>query len=263
MKSYTAHALLLVFSIIVSLGAFAQEADDKDRKIEFSIHLDNIFSDSPGNYSDLSNPYMNNDTNMYISYDQEQYYRPLMAGIGIRYLYSESLSFRAKVSYYGLFSDANNKKDVIVDSTGFSDQEYSYYTKVNNIRLNLGAQKQLGFEKGELYYGGDLVLSYTDAVYKKEILVLPLIRIENPITYRRSNQRLALGVSPYIGVRYHILPRVSISTEMGLFYEYYMTDMGEENWNVLNRKLLESKSENAGHNVYFGPMGHLSVNFLF
>jgi hypothetical protein len=255
MKTVHLTPLLYLTVLLAFCVSSPLKAQEEGRRFEVSFHVDNIFSESPGNYQGLSNPYLR-DTSVLPSNEQYLFYRPLMAGIGFRYMASDKLSLRARASYYGVFTEGDDSSRV----EHFDHlQEFSHNTQVNNLRMNIGAQLQEGFEKGELYYGGDITFSFTDAIYQKSVFQLPTIVLADPRVSRITNKRWAVGLSPYIGVRYYILPRVSLSTEMGFFYEYYHQELKEVN----SYKKDHKTSINQGQNMYLGPLGHISVNFLF
>lgn len=190
---------------------------------------------------------------------------------GISYKYN-ILNNRAALrlqTFFNYNSD-NDEKDYSSNSTN-STEYYNYI-----VNLSLGFEAHKNFKRTQFYYGVDFSFTYSelsnnstntseqryytnnqDPDYYTMITVDYINSIEDNMK--------KYGINPFLGFKFFISPKVSISTETKFIFELYYEKSKQKNSNNYpdNWVVNTTKSNSDGFISKFGPIGNLSVSYYF
>ena len=220
--------LAIAFFLIVLMhnGAFSQnkEVIPREDSNELGINIDNIFAESNSNYLGSWNPSG----------------RTKAVGLSYKRIYSKS-AFRSRISY----SSVNN----------FVDDSLKNTTKDNYLLLAVQAGYELRKKVGsvQLLYGLDVMLN--SYIYSQDY-----VSSSQPSSlYDKVRTEVwGVGLVPFLGMKYYILPNFSVSTEINLTINSYRGKYRHYSNNISDRN-----DKVAGCSVFLGPIGSLGINFSF
>lgn len=167
---------------------------------------------------------------------------------------------RLSVSYKRILSDKSALRFALELDISYSNRQYDIqdtifqgaenslvkqreiYSDYFRPHVNLGYERFFGKRKGKWFYGADLVLGYYKDTYMKQninyLLDSTSVRwIENgspePILTKKSTT-VSIGISPFIGKKYSLSNKFSISMQVGVDCSFRQTkeEITDKNNNV-------------------------------
>lgn len=160
------------------------------------------------------------------------------SGVMIRYSPGYKGAFRFAI---GNVSHVKNEHTQYYDTTGTVPQQQLYKRKTFNISTLLGYEWRKDYGRHQLFYGTDLGFDYNWA--REYVVTLYPAKV------------YSMSVHPFVGLKYRISNRLSISAE-ALFTARYSTvkSFGP-------RKTVKSKGETYG--FAFDPLRLINVSYHF
>jgi hypothetical protein len=147
------------------------------------------------------------------------------------------------------------------DKQRYSYQGTNYVYYVNkrmnaNFNLEVGYEYQHVFNHWQFYYGCDLLyfMSYsTETTYN---------HTSDPIDETNTFLSHSFGVKPFLGFKYFISPRVSISTETALYNYVKFSNLKYER-NTMNGLIGKDEVNILGINSYINYLNSIYFSFYF
>ncbi|MDA3894129.1 MAG: outer membrane beta-barrel protein [Salinivirgaceae bacterium] len=230
---------LLFFSILY-LNAQEKHDNSIDSRYELSIVIDDLFGKQTYSSYPYYEPY-------YLKYSSSIAVIPINVnipkiGLGYKYHFDKS-AIRSKLS----FGSSNITNNNVNDS---SKSENS----ITVLGITVGYEFNKTFDKVVIFYGLDVSMKVNNINYESSYTY------ENEVYTNKSAQQYnAFGISPLLGVKYFITPKLSVSTEI----KYVIESFESKETNKLSGSDIERKTEGSGTNTYLGPIGQISINVHF
>ncbi|MGK9120321.1 hypothetical protein [Olivibacter jilunii] len=124
---------------------------------------------------------------------------------------------------------------------------------LKNTTIKIGFEKNITYTRLQPYFGLDL--GYTYQKYKGSYMNGSDINVTNDAVIDRKDAILA---SPFIGLKFNIIPTVTIAAESNLTVAYSFQKI-----EIAHDETTEKRPTEKGWEYYFGPVGILSVQFNF
>jgi hypothetical protein len=224
------------YTSLVSINLFSQgdTSGVKKPRHELDIIIDDVFAKSPI----INYPFVNDIYTPEYTITAQNIPK---IGLGYKFNFNHS-ALRAKFSYGSGQSTQNY-------SSNSNSDDYS----VVSMQISLGYEFQKNMKKLQLFYGLDLFFNYTD-------LSTTNTNVNNNTTYISKDVSLApgYGASPFVGVKYFVLPNLSISTEINFTTEKYKT-IDKTSYTGCP----ETTSYTYGSSTHIGPLGNIGINIHF
>lgn len=232
--------LILLFTSCY-VGAQTSEKDTTRRNNEFSIIVDNIFSEVPAiiekHYRWGIYPHNNTEFKF-------RGWMPPKVGLGYK-SHAQNTAFRSKISFWShsLKSEDPNSPE---------ETNESYFT----FNALLGVESQKRIKKVQFFYGIDAFYNYYNIESEEKYQ-----RVDPPhtVTSKDIYKINGLGVSPFLGIKYFITPVFSLSTELKFFTEF----LNGEDVYKYSENSEDDKKKIHGTDLRVGPLGQISFNFHF
>lgn len=216
-------SFVLLFSVL-SKSQTKQEINYGSFTHELNVGVLNLFGEIPE--VEVTGTYLGSGQS-----NLEEYEAP---GFSVGYKYhSESSAFRAGLGasiYY------------IEDDSTVTDKysAFAFYS---------GYQYEISGQRSSVYFGADLFLELQNYEYVYD---------QAPDYYKKTvKDHNAYGLRPFIGIQFFVSKHVSLSTESYFYLRWF--NMSTKEFNMDDEKTGEQN--NSGHNMKFGPLGTVSVNF--
>lgn len=221
----------LIYLSLVSKELYSQDntSDTKKMRHELNIIVDDIFAKTLivdlSHYEDYTSVVLNNPK----------------IGLGYKLNFNNS-ALRTKIS----FGSSQNS------SNGPTNNSKSAYSTVST-QFNIGYEFQKDINKLQIFYGLDVFVAYNKLTTENS-------SIYNSTSYKSKNSSntLGFGASPFFGVKYFVIPNLSISTEINFTIETYKST--EKNSNQSNST---TSTDSKGINTHIGPLGNIGINLHF
>ncbi len=230
---------LLLLGAFVLFGITSLKAQEEvnylEKKNEINVQVDNIFSGS-----DFYSLFYYNDEGL-ANYVNFQSNKP---AIGVGYKYHSSIgAFRVKISfgtYVQNFAKEEDDDDVnkfALHQENFS-AGYEFHSNIGRTQIFYGIDGTLGLQFA--------ISTTTDNSYE--------------VSHERTDKTatIAYGIKPFLGFKYFISPKFSVSSEYHLRME---RSVGKNTYNVDEENERVTKS--STFYTKFGPMGQLTFSFHF
>jgi len=232
--------LILLFTSCY-VGGQTSEKDTIRRNHEFSIIVDNIFSEVPGI---IEKHYWR--WGLYTSNTEFKFkgWMPPRVGFGYK-SHAQNTAFRSKVSFWShsLTSEDNNSP---------KETSEAYFT----FNALLGVEFKKRNNNIQFFYGIDAFYNYysieSEEKYERGD---PTHTVTSKDIYKING----LGVSPFLGIKYFITPAFSLSTELKFFTEF----LNGEDVYKFSENSEDDKKKIHGTDLRVGPLGQISFNFHF
>lgn len=150
-----------------------------------------------------------------------------------------------------------NEKGAFRLATSFamSKNEYNYtdHIRIENkttITPRIGYEFRMNFEKWMVFYGIDIVASYSNNINE----YTRTDPAESDRNNYREEENKGIGFSPILGVQYRLNKWISFSTETSFDFMYTKTEIFE------NTKF---KSDKTNVKAQLSPLGIFSINLHF
>lgn len=229
--------LLLVALVLFGITSLKaqEEVNYLEKKNEINVQVDNIFSGS-----DLNSLFYYNDEG-FTSYVNFQSNKPTV-GIGYKH-HSSKGAFRVKINF-GTYAQNFAKEEDDDDVNTFAlHQEnfsagYEFHSNLGKTQIFYGIDGTLGFQLA--------ISTYTNNSYG--------------VSHERTDKSatIAYGIKPFLGFKYFISPKFSVSSEYHLRME---RSVGKNTYNVDEED--EQVTKSSTFYTKFGPMGQLTFSFHF
>jgi len=233
--------ILSIVTLFIITTSFAQN-DVKyfEKKNELNIQVNDIFQRNDiysvfDYYSDLDHTYM------YIS----DYGNSPSVGIGYKRHFDKG-AIRVSGSMYLSSRTYKNDEDDKND-----DESFAFYYE----RVAAGYEYHQNWGKTQVFFGIDGTIGFQTTIEKEKYNIYEKDYGDIKSTY----STFSFGIRPFIGFKYMITPKFSVSTEYHLLAERNVsktkTEMdGEESDNVYKTTGFSSK---------FGPKGQITFSYYF
>lgn len=160
----------------------------------------------------------------------------------------KSYSGETKATRYGLYASLQ-VTDTQVKNLSHSNTQKSYIS----VSLRIGKEFQNHIsEKWVWYYGGDVVPSILINEYE--------YRYANDMYRAYSSKGYGLGVSPLLGIRYNVTPRVYVAAEANVTLAYNISRVSEKQYNP--EETLQDYRENTLR-FYTSPASGIYLFYRF
>ena len=167
---------------------------------------------------------------------------------------------------FGLLYKRTIKKGAIRAGSKFyiskSSQEYEsndYRTENSSYSISprIGYEFHSNIKRWQVFYGVDATFSYSKRKSTDNYS-------NSSIDYRENIEtRYSYGVRPLLGVKYQINTWLSVTTETGVYFNYYASDAYEKVQYIDAESETENIRKTNGFSVYLESLGLLSINFHF
>jgi hypothetical protein len=234
--------IVSIAAIFILTASFAQdEVNYFEKKNELNVQLDDIFVKhdwfTTAAYLDADYPY-------YYYYDMF-FIHNTSVGLGYK-RHFEKGAFRAKISISTFSEKLENDKDDEND-----DERYGMHQE----SFSAGYEFHSNFGRTQIFFGldGQLKLSFSSQEYK--------YREYNSgfVSHKYKSSVVSYGLKPFMGFKYFISPKFSVSTEYHILLESYNTKTKTE---IEGQDTVE-RNPNKGFRTVFGPRGQLTFSFHF
>ncbi|MBN4065843.1 hypothetical protein JYT51_00755 [Candidatus Amoebophilus asiaticus] len=169
----------------------------------------------------------------YPNFDDYDYYLFVIPAYGLNYKFHfKKMALRIGTNF-NYYSD----KDVLTTST--------YYDDFLIINSSIGIESKKSFGKGQIFYGLDLIVGYTESRTDREYT--------SSSTHSTSFGK-SFGGSPLFGFKYQINEMISVSTETRFNVSKYETKF--HSWSDFS----STSSTSEGLRIGISPIGLLSIN---
>ncbi len=242
--------VLSIVAILIVTTSFSQESVNYfEKKNEINIQIDDLFAKQ-----DLLN------TLIYMDYDYDYIYYNYYFGyptnnqpaIGIGYKHHFSTgAVRVKGSLSIMTRNFENSAD---------DEDDDVFLGMYHERFSAGYEFHQNWGRTQIFFGLDAVLGFQTSVNKQKIRFAD----ENgylgeKLDSKYINASISYGVQPFLGFRYMISPKFSLSTEYHLLME---ASVSKSRMEVEGRE-DEDGGKTRDFNTKFGPRGQLTFSFHF
>ncbi len=231
MKKKSLFLACFVYLSFVSIESFSQDntSDTKKTRHELNIIVDDIFAKTlvadHSYYNDYTNSALNSPK----------------VGLGYKLNFNNA-ALRTKISF------GSNQNT----SNGPANTSKSDYSSVAT-KFNIGYELQKDIDKLQIFYGLDVFLNYNALTLKNS-------SVHNSASYdsKSSSNTLGFGTSPFFGVKYFVIPNLSISTEINFSIESYKSSDKSS-----NQSNPETSTDYKGMHTRIGPIGNIGINLHF
>ncbi|MCF0075219.1 hypothetical protein LZD49_32350 [Dyadobacter sp. CY261] len=173
-----------------------------------------------------------------LSIDLYQLFSNGEATVMLRYGSWEKGALRAQLgtSYFSNRENNSSQFDTIPQPPSSK-----FKFKTGNLNLRIGYEFHKSYDKHQIFYGSDIGYGhyFADNSYIN-------------VGVAKNNK---ISLTPFFGVKYKIIPRLSVSMEMALSMEYFV----QSQFNHLNIKQGEDKQLS----ISFYPLRFLNVSYHF
>lgn len=145
----------------------------------------------------------------------------------------------------------------VSNSTSENEDQYSRDSKSNYFAPRLGYEFHQNIKNWLLFYGADLQYSYSYNSQKTDYIGNSYMN-SSESTYK-SNR---IGLRPFVGVKYKINNKFSITTETGILASYNTSENTEIQSFEINPD-EENTTKSTGFSALLEPLGLVSLNFHF
>lgn len=242
--------LLSIVAILVVTTSFAQEEVNYfEKKNEINIQIDDLFAKQS-----LIDYYYYTDFEYY-DLPAFYYYYPDMTnspsvGIGYKHHFAKgAIRVKGSLSIYG----RTYKPDE--DDEDSKVRFASYYE-----RISAGYEFQQNWGRTQIFFGIDATLAFQTLITEENrtYYVDPYEEYQ-VVDYKSISATISYGAMPFLGFRYYISPKFSLSTEYHLLIEGFTSKSkveidGEEDDNI---------PKTTGFRTKFGPKGQITFSYHF
>lgn len=270
MKTNFLSALTLYFlCLLVVTPCLQVQAQDYKHEVGIDISLLNLLrGNNQNNYYPYNGWYYNNvpdnafdyPTVFYRHHKKNKKDKP----IAYRFRIGTNLNFK-KLETPSI-KDLNQIRGII------SSSNTGYLYDFSNFSIRLGRERQYRSGKFELLYGYDLYYRYQD---NKSYQVTANWNYDNTLndyyysshSILQSSKIYQFGISPIVGFKYFLLPRLCFSGEakMDIGYEFIQQDRKEEHYeskeNTYRSSILTLGKK--GFNVNINPLYVVNMGYYF
>lgn len=234
--------LSMMALLFLNMNVWAQEETNYlQKKNEINVQVDDIFAKGqliPANYY----------------YDELNYMAlfavPAGPTIAVGYKrHFEKGAFRGKLGFGTYGRVYQNEEE---NGSDYKD-DLKYASHQENIAI--GYEWHSNFGRTQIFFG-------IDGYFAMNIAKTTEYDIEgNNTNYyiETKQQTVSFGAKPFIGFKFYISPKFSVSSEYHLLVQNYTT----KNTEYYSKTSEESSYRNAGVQAKFGPMGQLTFSFHF
>ncbi len=127
-------------------------------------------------------------------------------------------------------------------------------TRGSNIVLTPGYEIQYNFDKFQFIYGVDFKIQYATSTDKGKTFKQEVFNNQ----YRYES----VGLSSFIGLKYFINRRISVSVETSLSLIYFKQRLLFQLWKD-EKNIIDSNYLNSNWNVKFLPIDRFNISFYF
>ncbi|RLD63963.1 MAG: hypothetical protein DRJ01_02320 [Bacteroidetes bacterium] len=278
-----AHKIIIILGLIVLLFVNKLCSQDNVKKYfasrnEISFSISNLFQKNEEIQYSNYYPYP-----FYLDYyPMELIYMPYiytpknlsntdnyhLFGISYKYnIFNNSAAFRVQAFFnYNSDNDEANYSSNSSNSTEYFD---------TRTKFCLGYEAHRNLKRTQFYYGIDFSYTYSKLSNKStnvnEQRYYPNVNdtVYSMITVLYTNsiedKMNTYGINPFMGIKYFITPKLSISTETQLVFEVYYEKLTQKNANNHPSYPYENTTtkNNDGFSSKFGPIGTLSISYHF
>lgn len=233
--------LSLMVLLFINMNLWAQEETNYfQKKNEVNIQVDDIFAKNqfmPINYYDeldyLQLSTINTGPSIAIGYKR----------------HFEKGAFRGRVGF-GTFGRVY--QDQVENSSDYKD-ELRFASHQENF--SIGYEWHSNFGRTQIFFGIDGYFSMNIAKTTQYD-----IQGDNTNYYLETKQQTtSFGAKPFIGFKFFISPKFSVSSEYHVLVQNYAT----KTTHFYSETSEENSNRNAGVQAKFGPMGQLTFSFHF
>jgi hypothetical protein len=237
-------------AVLLISTAFSQESINYfEKKNEINIQVDDIFA---------KQDFLN--TLYYLEYDYDYVYynyylgypmntQPAI-GIGYKHHFNKG-AIRLKASLSIMTRNYENDQE---------DDDDNVFIGVYNERVAAGYEFHQNWGRTQVFYGIDGVLGFQTSVNKQQIRYTNEYGyLEESIDSKYVSATISYGIQPFLGFRYMISPRFSVSTEYHLLMETFVSKSRVE----IEGRDDEESGKTRGLNTKFGPKGQLTFSYHF
>lgn len=247
MKKLQLFLILGLFSL-ASLTSFAQEEIDYfSSKNEINIQVDNIFAKQDM----LNTIYLLDYESDYIYYSYYAF-SPFIQQPSIGFGYKRHLknsAIRVKISMSTYARTHENDVDDANDDAKFAFHQETFSAGYE-LHSNIG--------RTQVFYGMDVRVSFNfSSTYQKISTYDGYSETLKDASSKITG--LSYGVMPFLGFKYFISPKFSVSTEYHAILEAYTTKTKTE---IEGEEVLKATPQ-KGFQTKFGPLGQITFSFHF
>lgn len=241
--------LLSIVAIFIITTSFAQEEVNYfEKKNEINIQIDDIFAKQ--NLLDFY--YLDNyyDDVPIIHYNYPDFSNSPAVGIGYKHHFSKG-AIRVKGSL-SIFTRTYRPDE---DNDDNNVSLASYYE-----RVSAGYEFHQNWGRTQVFFGIDGTLAFQTLVSKQNRNQYNDPYYEgDKVEHKNVSSTISYGVMPFIGFRYYISPKFSISTEYHLLMEGFVSANKLE----IDGEKDDNIPKTTGFRTKFGPKGQITFSYHF
>ncbi len=240
--------ILSMMAILFCQLSFAQEETNYfQMKNEINVQVDDIFAKQ----GMLDYYYYNLDYNYDypIYYYNDQMNAPAI-GIGYKHHFSKS-AIRLKGSLSIFTRNFENNKDNDSDDV---------FIGIYNERVSAGYELHQNWGRTQIFFGLDAVIGLQTNVSKQKMITTDY----NGNTIQELDGKyiaanFSYGLQPFLGFKYMINPKFSVSTEYHILMERFVSNSKVK----IEGRDDEEGSKTIGFTTQFGPKGQITFSYHF
>ncbi len=236
--------LSLIATMLLNFNVSGQEVNYLEKKNEINVQVDDVFAKREL----LTSFYM-------YDYDYEyMYLMPMLnygptIGVGYKHHFSKG-AVRLKVNV-----GTNMQKLMSKDAYDEYQDDIKYFS--HRERFSAGYEFHSNFKRTQVFFGLDAVITL-EAVgtetYRNEYYY-----VKSGYTIENTQGTFSYGVKPFLGFKYFISPKFSVSSEYHVLLEGFVS----KNKYKDGSNDSETESKITGFESKFGPAGQLTFSFHF